>query len=72
MEASTSENDFECLARTRVTAPATIFPKLSDGCQTRPVRPTTLADRIRDWSALMVGRAAAPGIGLRSRAANFG
>jgi hypothetical protein len=28
----TSENDFECLARTGVNAPATMFPKLSDGC----------------------------------------
>ena len=44
----TSENDFECLARTGVNTPTTIFPKLSDGCQTRPVRrPTASADPSR-------------------------
>ena len=28
--------DFECFARTGANAPATIFPKLSDGCEIRP------------------------------------
>jgi len=30
--------DFECFARTGANAPATIFPKRSDGCFTPPFR----------------------------------